>query len=43
MISIASIDGFGSFNLAVLNAKFIPVVVAVIIHPSLIKSSIFRF
>ena len=43
MISMASRDAFGGFSFATFNAKNIPVVVAVMIIPSLIKSSMFFF
>ena len=43
MISMASRDAFGSLTFAAFSAKNIPVVVAVIISPSLIESSMFFF
>ena len=43
MISIAPRDVFGSFTFAAFTVKNIPVVVAVMIIPSLIESSMFFF
>ena len=43
MISMASRDAFGGFTFAVLSAKSISVVVAVMINPSLIEFSMFFF
>ena len=43
MISIASREAFGGFTFAAFSAKNIPVVVAVMIRPSLIESSMFFF
>ena len=43
MIYIASRDAFGGFTFAAFSAKNVPVVVAVMISPTLIGSSIFFF
>ena len=43
MISMESRDAFGGFTFAAFSANNIPVVVAVMISPSLIESSMFFF
>ena len=43
MIFMASMDAFGGFTFAAFSAQNIPVVVAVMINPSLIESSMFFF